>query len=490
MTEVPETPDAKEPAGPAPKKRRRWILLLVGVALLGSLVGLVGPWPVDWSSYQGSNYATATFERIAERKFRTTQGLAQAGFAKVEITPAEGEPLAGYSARDPKACDGGGDEKLYARAMTLSNGQTTVTLCGGDILLILPELRRATLDRVHLAREEVFFTASHTHSGPGGYAPGRVEQLVMGDYSQRIFDRLADAFAKAILDSRASLSAVKVVTMQVSSDLPAERSFVRNRIDPLRPAHTTVTHISAQSAGRPVCSMLIASAHPTCLSRKSHIASADYPGNITQALHDNLREGAIFAAGAVGSMGPPEDKTPSENRETAALGAMGVSSRGQAIPASAPTMPGPGDANTPRPLTLVSAIVPVDLPPVQYRITRSLRLSPVVSGLLHERRTYVHVLRVDNLVLFGVPADYSGELAMELEHWAAGQPGPAVGSGACRIAVTSFNGDYIGYVLPRGRYDLDHYEARDMNFFGPEAGPYFQDILRRIFSRVLTSAKE
>ena len=46
--------------------------------------------------------------------------------------------------------------------------------------------------------------------------------------------------------------------------------------------------------------------------------------------------------------------------------------------------------------------------------------------------------------------------------------------------VTSFNGGYVGYVLPR-RYDHhDSYESRRMSFFGPQMGELLEETLRAL----------
>lgn len=67
-----------------------------------------------------------------------------------------------------------------------------------------------------------------------------------------------------------------------------------------------------------------------------------------------------------------------------------------------------------------------------------------------------------------MPADYSGELEMTL---AKKRP-----INAPIPIISSFNGDYVGYIIPNSRYDSEHYESRDMNLLGPWAGEYFNDL--------------
>ena len=44
--------------------------------------------------------------------------------------------------------------------------------------------------------------------------------------------------------------------------------------------------------------------------------------------------------------------------------------------------------------------------------------------------------------------------------------------------ITSFNGDYVGYVIPSRYYHLNGYEPRVMSFFGPNVPDYFDEFIR------------
>jgi hypothetical protein len=79
-------------------------------------------------------------------------------------------------------------------------------------------------------------------------------------------------------------------------------------------------------------------------------------------------------------------------------------------------------------------------------------------------------------MLLGMPGDSAGLLAEQLAARAADHP--------WQVVVTSFNGDYIGYVMSREIFD-EHwtYETRIMNFFGPEVGPYLNDLAWRMMRR-------
>ncbi len=49
---------------------------------------------------------------------------------------------------------------------------------------------------------------------------------------------------------------------------------------------------------------------------------------------------------------------------------------------------------------------------------------------------------------------------------------------ALHAVVTSFNGDYVGYVVPAKYYAMNTYETRTMSFFGPQLPTYFDALLK------------
>ena len=49
-----------------------------------------------------------------------------------------------------------------------------------------------------------------------------------------------------------------------------------------------------------------------------------------------------------------------------------------------------------------------------------------------------------------------------------------------RAVITSFNGDYIGYVISPRYYHMNGYEPRVMSFFGPCVPDYFDELIRTL----------
>jgi hypothetical protein len=91
----------------------------------------------------------------------------RAAVARVEITPPHGESLWGYSKRTSAAT--GTLDPLYARALVLLDGQTKTALVTLDLGRTFPvQSMESVRGRVRKSAgvAQVFFCASHTHSGP------------------------------------------------------------------------------------------------------------------------------------------------------------------------------------------------------------------------------------------------------------------------------------------------------------------------------------
>jgi hypothetical protein len=114
----------------------------------------------------------------------------------------------------------------------------------------------------------------------------------------------------------------------------------------------------------------------------------------------------------------------------------------------------------------------VTMPPLNVRVSDGVRLRPWLAGRLVPARghSFLQVFRMDDSVWISTPCDFSGELALGIKDFLQ-----ARGSSA---TITSFNGDYVGYVIPARYYHLNGYEPRLMSFFGPNMPDYFDELIR------------
>jgi neutral ceramidase len=91
---------------------------------------------------------------------------------------------------------------------------------------------------------------------------------------------------------------------------------------------------------------------------------------------------------------------------------------------------------------------------------------------------YFQALRIGDLIWLTTPCDFSGEYALHIKNSLAVQGYSSI--------VTSFNGSYIGYVVPGKYFYKDEYESKLMGWFGPNMGDYAMDIIAQISKIVMT----
>ena len=480
-----------EPASKKPPKRplhrRRWPYIVL--ALLATGIAVIGPWPTYSDSWHGTDYAAATHRAVAALDADRQSGPLQAGVGRRPLPLTPGMPMAGYGARSPMVASDIATP-LWARAVTISNGHRTVTLIGGDLLLFMPSLRQAVLDRLadlQIPEDDLYFTSTHTHSGPGGYGPRWIDQIVLGRYDEAAPAALAEAFAGAVRDSRARQAPVRLAAGMVEVRGADGEPLVENRIVG-GPADSHLRGLLLEGLdGQPLAFLMAFDAHPTCLGPESRSLHGDYPALVQDRLDAEApdRMMSLMAAGAVGSArtrsGVPRGRPRLHEAADAvipqALALLNVLRGPDGDPAADAGGPPPRRLLEVTEAPIAAARVPVDLPPLQVRLGESLRLSPVVSGYVHERRSWIHLLRIGPVLLIGMPGDFSTGLRGPLDE--------ALPESVQLSIVTSFNGDYIGYITPHAYYGTGTYEVRAMNFFGPWLGEYLVDVTGRAAGRIM-----
>lgn len=192
--------------------------------------------------------------------------------------------------------------------------------------------------------------------------------------------------------------------------------------------------------------------------------SADYPGYWQRAVEQATGGMAIFLAGSVGSQGP----VPGGD------GFKGAERMGQVLAQKV-------EEKLPQ-LTLTNSMslgmlgLEVSLPSLNVRISDGIRLRPWVSAHLLPpgRRSFIQVFRLNDSIWISTPCDFSGELALGIKD--------SLRARGFNTTITSFNGDYIGYVILPRYYHLNGYEPRLMSFYGPYVPDYFEELIRTMAS--------
>lgn len=85
------------------------------------------------------------------------------------------------------------------------------------------------------------------------------------------------------------------------------------------------------------------------------------------------------------------------------------------------------------------------------------------------------------MVWITTPCDFSGEYALQIKNSLAAK--------GFNANISSFNGSYVGYIIPGRYFYLDEYESKLMGWFGPNMGEYTVDLIRRITDIVTKKEK-
>lgn len=441
----------------------------VGILLMFIVLFLlIGPMPADNAPWQDTTWGKASKALIEANNPSVAEGQLLAGWAVEDITPAEGQPLMGYSDRKPLGASGEPLSRCYARALTVGTNKIAVTIVSVDSLLILDDLAQEIIkNRTGLRSDDIFFTATHTHSGPGGWAKGMAVEYFYGKYESMYFDRMATAISKAILASRSPDVLRPARLSFASAEAP---DYVSNRIYAGLPGHPALTTISAlivsdPEKDKPRAILTSFAAHATVIRREEHRASADYPGELCRLLQKETgAEMVMFAAGAVGDARPNgsgEDYLPRM--------ANGL------IKALKPELAKAKDVKFDN---IVTWNVPVDLPKTRISCGAEWSWFPFFAPHLLPAQSHISFLKLGNVALCGWPADVAGEVAAPLQAKAA--------KDGLNLLITSFNGNWRGYVtLPETYKTRSEYETRSVGFIGPQAGVFFSDLTTMIYKKAL-----
>ncbi|GAB3532287.1 neutral/alkaline non-lysosomal ceramidase N-terminal domain-containing protein [Pontibacter brevis] len=423
---------------------------------------------IDRTPYQQTDYYKKTLASLNSNPPTVMTGdTLEVGWAKLNITPSAPAPLAGYGKRLGMDYEEVHDT-AWVRTFAFDNGQAEAYFVSLD-LLIVPMLVLQELEKEYPKRglkpEQVYLSATHSHSSFGGWGRRIGVKIMSGEYESEIVRHLTQQILQSIELARQNLKPTRIGYGSTDAS-----SLVKNRLTKSRQDRdTALRFLKFERPDGTAAVLSFFSAHPTTLPSMQPVLSRDYPGVLVDELE--VRVGfAAFSAGAVGSHSPVFfQREPFEGTEE--VGERLATILRHEL----------HQVETSYTRTLGYNRTPLLLPDPQWRISENLRLAPTLfNWLFGKHPAYVTSLQLGDIVLLGAPADYSGEFMDELEHTASQKD--------LNVIATSFNGGYIGYVTPEEHYDLDKYETRSMSFYGPYSGNYMTEILQLLLRQHANTA--
>lgn len=446
------------------KKRIRLVAFAFGLpAAFIALVILLSVLPIDRGPYKEKPFYSQMMKRIeatvVSKRFVSNTEFS-IGYDKENITPHQHTALAGYGKRRGKLFTHVLDS-IFVRTLVIQNNKTRIAIVSLDMLIVPPAVT-AVLDKrlpeIGFSLDNTYLGATHTHNSIGNWADGAIA-WIYGAYSDSIVQFIA---GKILYSIRQAADEVIPGTLR-EGKIPIEH-IVYNRIEKDGPVDPLlrVIEVHRQDSSRLI--LVSHTAHATCLPSRNLGLSRDYPGKLVDNLEQKGYTFALFLAGAVGSHG------------------CQASPAGEDYPAwvasemTSQFMANKDKLRQMKDSSLNMVRINLELPPAQAKISKDWRMRPFLfQHLMGEQRVFLTRLQIGQTVMLGTPCDFSGELNRPLDSVAA--------PGGQSAIVTSFNGAYIGYITPLRLYDVNHYETRLMNWYGPGMGEYLVECLSKLIEK-------
>lgn len=433
---------------------------------------------VNRETYFNEDYYKKNTAVIDSLKPLVESGSIEAGFARISITPElnskednyrEGKfkslPLAGYGDRKGAPAKGIHDS-IFVKAAALKVGTQTVILVGADLLIMPPgviDSAAALLAKKGIRREQVFFSASHTHASLGGWGPGVIGEQFAGEENANLERWLTQQISEVVISAVADLKPAKISTGNFA--LPM---YTKNRlIGETGNKNNDFSYIVLEQIGHKKAVIGSYSAHATTLGGENMEISAEYPGYWQRKMEKTF-DYAVFVAGSVGSQSPAGGEGEGFEK-TRFIGEALADSLNAHLANLAMS-----DTTS---FSYVS--LKMQLPEYHIRLTKQLNLATALSKKLLPLTgdVYIQAVRMGNMIWLTSPCDFSGEFALQLKN--------SLRNYGYNANVSSFNGGYVGYIVPGRYFYLDEYEPKIMGWYGPNMGEYTMDVMRQI-TRVIS----
>jgi neutral ceramidase len=217
-------------------------ITLVTIIALVVVIYFAATGPVVNTPFYESGYFKKSLNEIDSLKKTSVSvnGAILAGFSKVSITPALGSsadniekgefiqlPLAGFGARKGAPATGIHDS-IFVKAAALKVENKLVVLVGADLLIMPPNITDSVmkvLTKNGITREQVFFSATHTHSSVGAWGPGFTGKQFAGENNKNVEKWLVQQITKAVNSAVADLRPAEIA----AGDFDA-KTYTRNRL--------------------------------------------------------------------------------------------------------------------------------------------------------------------------------------------------------------------------------------------------------------------
>ena len=412
----------------------------------------------------------------------SSHALAQirVGMTEVDITPLSPQILGGYGTyflKDSLRISQGVHDPLFAGAIALQSGSgSVIVMATADLVGLSPAIRNRIIARTRTCGSpKLFLSATHTHHGPdvvGLWGPlprtGRNE-----DYIKFLETKIASAVCEAVTNLEPAKISFASTTLTPDSVLPeTDDQLSYLKIENLK--------------GKLIGTVTQWGAHPTILSQKNTMISADFPGAYRAYKKKSSSGVHLYFSGTLGGTYREKDLSPIED----------IFPNGKRSPGEDPKNYEFQSSQGKRLFDKTQQLFPLDVGQGEIKATTLSLRSPNKNLLfsvgfgfrvLEKRPEMRHAGDSDSIVT-EVSIIQMGSLAI------ATLPGEAFPTVTHRIRqylmtlnfphsmIFGITNDWLGYVI-----DPDDYEKEEVKYFKTLAlGP---ELAREIYSKVESSSK-
>lgn len=438
---------------------RSWLkfILFFAAACLIVIVSLIGP--IDKTPlYEHTFYKEMTAE-LDTLQFRKKQKQSlKSGWQKISITPDHPMPMAGYRIREKFESV---HDSLFARIMVLQTNQQPIILISVDLLLFPPALKEKIVQQLGGSKKAfLYLSATHTHNGIGGWHDTAVGNFALGSYDARWIEDTSKKIVDAIRNIEKELQPTSIAYWESDA-----HEYAENRLANGASHDGILRGIRLIRSDSAKATLVTFSAHATSISKKSLALSGDYPAALTDTL-SRSGEFAMFMAGMVGSH-RLAGITETEFEMVAKAGQVLADKVTAATP-----------INYSDSVSIVTKHIPITFGPSQLRISENWKLRDWIFRLLvNPLQGELTYLQMNDIVMIGTPCDFSGELFVNHIQQVAQRENK-------KVIITSFNGEYAGYITEDSHYESEHKEeVMTLNWVGPYYGAYFAEVINTLLSK-------
>jgi hypothetical protein len=220
-----------------------------------------------------------------------------AGAAKKSIVPPFATPMAGFF--DRTAVFQGVHDEIYARALALSNEQTSLIIIATDLAGVNLELTRRVREAVQattgVGGDHILLCATHNHSGPGGFLRGDDPDR------ERIIGFLAGRMSEAAIEAWRGRIPARV-GHAMGEIFGATRNRQQDNDEIIDPQVGVVRVERADGSRAMIATLINFTGHPVIVGSENLKISAEWPGVASAVLETVMGGVALFTQGACGDV--------------------------------------------------------------------------------------------------------------------------------------------------------------------------------------------